>query len=740
MKNNSFSSIARIFPVSVLTLCLTTVFFAQTNQLDKTRPKYPAGTRGGNSELREASPADKMSPELQVLSEQFTPTRGGEVGARENGIGGYTARQLREIFGIEGDSDNPVVNLNMEVSPGTKNEELTKAGAKIYLRKGNLIYANANVSSLSALSKIGSVKRIGLLKPMNIPKPPASQTAPSFDFPSRGGDQKTLLKNNFNKQGLTGKGVIIGIIDSGIDWTHPDFIRADGTSRVLFLWDVTDNSWQNSGGTIGSVPPVFGEKNERLPGTIYTNEQINNALKNKVKVNSLDKVGHGTAVAGTAAGNGRGAANGTFPADYQGVAPDADFIVVKVGDCDESVSALAAIGALWAADTAKQLKRPAVLNVSLGSQYTTHDGNTEEEKLFDGISDEINGFGIPIVVAAGNEGRLSLHAEDKFGPRRVGQIDIGSQPIEANVNQPSLLLANFSKQDDWGMVFRSTNPIFLGTDNKPASVYLYKSGGKLQVETDSPPANEAMFNQFLQTIRRTEQETNESLVMQLVEGQYVFYGFGASEKVLNGRFDLYLPGQAGASFGLGTEKRYMISSPGNAAKVITVGSSDFRSEWENADGQISRFNLREGEVSDYSNPGPRRDGLTKPEIVAPGRYTVASLSKFSIPENGGCKSSMVAGVDQRKIFITKSTNHLAWSGTSAATPFVTGVIALMLQKNPNLTPDKIKQILTKTASGRSVRGQAVNNERLGFGNIEPEAAIKNTPLVAPKKAVIRKRR
>jgi subtilisin family serine protease len=708
---------------------LTTVALAQTLPLDKNPPKYPAETRGENSGSQKSSSLEKLAPELQILSEQFTPTRGGQTDvSKVNGIGGYTLQQLREIFGIADVAGNPVINLVVEVTAKTKIEDLKKAGAKIYFRLGTLVYLSASVSALPNLSSIGDVNRIGLLKSMNIPKPPASQTTPIFDFPSRGNEQKPLLKNQFNKQGLTGKGVIVGIIDSGIDWTHPDFIRADGTSRVLLLWDITDNSWESSGGKIGSAPPAFSENDERLPGTLYTNEQINAALKNKEKVNSLDKVGHGTAVAGTAAGNGRGASDETMVDDYRGIAPDADLIVVKVGDCENSVSALAAIGAYWTANTAKILKRPAVINLSLGSHYTAHDGNSEEEQLLDRISDSVKGFGIPVVVAAGNEGRLSLHAGSSFGSRRPGQVDIASQPIDAVVNQPSLLLATFDRQDDWGLVFRSSNSVFLGSDGKPASIYLSKSNGNFRIETDASLANEEQFKQFLQTVRQTNQSTTDSLMLQLIAGQYVFYGFGASSAVSNGRFDLYLLSQDGASFGLGTEKRFMVSSPGNAAKVITVGSSDFRSEWENSSGQTSRFNLREGEVSDYSSPGPRRDGLTKPEIVAPGRYTIASLSKFSIPENGGCKGSMVADSDQRKIFITKSKNHLAWSGTSAATPFVTGVIALMLQKNPNLKADQIKQILIKTASGRAKNDQAVNDERLGYGNIEPETTLKNVPF------------
>ena len=714
--------------------------FAQNNQLERKPPKYPSVGRGGNSVIQESSASDKLAPELRVLVGQFTRTRGGGE-TIENGIGGYTPQQLKEIFDVKSDTRNPQVNIAIEVSPQTTNDELKSAGASVYFRLGDTVYARADPSALENLSKIGAVKTIGLLKSLNVPPQPPAQTKPSFDFPSRGGSETPMPMpvNIFNRQNLTGKDVVVGVIDSGIDWTHLDFIRPDGTSRVLLLWDLTDNSWRESNGRIGTAPPVLGEKNEQLPGTVYTNQQINAALKGTGQVNSLDKIGHGTAVAGTAAGNGRAAGDEISSAAYRGIAPEADLIVVKVGDCESSISSLAPIGAYWAAVQAKELKRPVVLNLSLGSQFSLHDGSSEEEKLLDFISDSVKGLGVPVVVAAGNEGRSNFHAAGRFGPKREGQVDIQSQPIEAAVNQPAVLLGNFSAKDDWGFYFKSTNPIFRDANGKPVGFYFFNQNGKIQFDSETEPADKENVRQFLQTFKFETDGTNDKIVLQLPVGQYLFYGFGATADVKNGRFDLYLPDAGGAGFGEGAEKRFMVSSPGNAANVITVGSFDFRSQWENNGGSISRFNLPDGEISDYSNPGPRRDGMTKPEIVAPGRYTIASLSKFSLPENGGCKASLVSAGDSEKIFVTKSGKHVAWAGTSASTPFVAGVVALMLQKNPNLKADEIKRILVKTASGRTINGRAVNDERLGYGKIEPEAAIKNV-LPATKKAAPKRTR
>jgi len=727
----------RALAAKVLIICLAACVWGQSLPLDRRPPKYPAGERGEGPDAREPSSADKLAPELQVLSEQFAPTRGGEAGAREDGVGGYTAKQLGEIFGIEGATDNPLVHIVVEVTPQTKAEDLRRAGAKVYFRLGSTVYARAPVSALSALSRSAAVKRVGLLKPLGMPAPPPSRDAPMFDFPARGGEEP-VAPGEFDRQRLTGEGVIVGVVDSGIDWTHPDFIRADGTTRVLLLWDLTDDSWRVSAGTVGTSPPTLGEGAEPLPGTVYTAAQLNAALKGQGRVNSTDKVGHGTAVAGTAAGSGRGAA-GALSSVYQGVAPGADLIVVKVGDCEKSVSVLAAVGAYWAAAQARQLKRSAVINLSLGSHYNAHDGGSEEERLLDAIADAAGGLGVPVVVAAGNEGRQSLHAGGRFGPRRPEQVDVASQPIEANLSQPSLLLGSFAARDDWGLFFRGTNRLFLGRDGKPVGVFVHKTDGKVRIETEAPVADEASFKQFLQSTRPAGQGASDTLVMQLPAGQYLFFGFGATANVPDGRFSLYLPDADGGSFGLGAEKRHMVSSPGNASGVITVGSIDFRSEWENEVGRISRFNLSAGEISDYSSPGPRRDGLTKPEVVAPGRYTLAALSRFSAPENGGCKGSMVADEGQRKTFVTRGGSHLAWSGTSAAAPFVTGLVALMLQKNPNLKAEQIKQILIKTASGRTTDGRAVNDERLGYGRVEPAAALRAVPPASRPRPATRRR-
>lgn len=708
--------------------------------LDRSRPKIPDIRIGRGPGSRGANDLDKLAPGLRALYDQFTPSRGGEPrGADETGVEGYTSSQLSDYFGIASGDMNPTVTVSVHFNTTADIEALKKTGAAVIARTGQMVYAVASISQLGNLSGMSSVYSIGVFNAMHTPSPILEETPPRFELPGRGGSPKAAVTKpaaiQFNKQGLTGKGVIIGVIDTGIDWRHEDFIRPDGTSRILAIWDPYDNSYQNSNGATGSKPPVYLESKKTWLGTVYTNDQINAALKGTGAVNSFDKFGHGTAVAGTAASNGRATANGIPGGTYDGVAPDADLLVVKASDCGSFLS-YAELTAEWMTNTATALKRPVVINMSFGSQFSSHDGTTEGERFID----QLTGPGKPgraITVSAGNDARYSLHASGKFGAKRAGQEDNIGQAIELYVKQPTTIMAAFDSGDDWGIVFRSNNEIFQGADGKQTPIYLFRNAGTVAYKTGNTLKHPEQFDAFMKLIDTAFADKNRKtdlVQMQLPAGNYILWGFGASANVPNGKVDIYSVESAYANkaiFGIGTEKTGMVSSPGNAKNAITVGSYDFRDTWENLTGETAFYNLTLGGPSAYSSPGFRRDGLVKPDINSPARYTISSLSQFSKPVNGGCKDSMAAG-DEKEI--TRDGFHIAWQGTSASSPFTAGVIALMLQKNPMLDAEQIRQILRKTARKDGAVG-AVPNAVWGWGMIDPAAAIIATPRAGVKKPV-----
>lgn len=746
-----------------LTIKITTIFiliFALTSgrflivsaqQTQITPPKYPNVELGrGSGSKSGAGETEKLTPELRMLYAQYR--KSGGKGASGSPIEiKFNDAQLKEIFGIkDAGNANPLIAVAVTTKTDAHLAALKSAGMKVYMRQGNVVYGEAAITNLANIAGDKSVSQIAAAKSAKTPDLPSETAPPVMNAPnSKGGasasntaapPKKTPLANEFNKGAMTGKGVIVGVIDSGIDWRHRDFIKPDGTSRITAIWDLFDDSFAQSGGKIGTSPPTLIAGGDALPGTIYTNAQINAALKGNGKVNTRDNQGHGTATAGTAAGNG-----GSAGAAFAGVAPEADLMIVKASDCGGFVDAYI-FGAKWIVNTARELKRPVVVNQSFGGHFTAHNGTEQEEQFLNSLT----GKGIPGViftVSAGNEGQFSMHASGQFGPRREGQADISSRPLSVTIPEDragqsgSVLLGVFDSRDEWGAIVQPIGvPALTDKNGKPISFSLFKIDGELRYLLDEGVAKPDWFDAYLVEILGNSKfgDKNDTLAVGLPPGAYRIWGFGASAKVVNGNFDFYAPNFRAVDFGMGTTKTGMIGSPGNAANAITVAAYNFRNNWRNTVGGETRFNFNLGEIADYSSPGGKRaDGVYKPDIAAPANYTISPLAATADLNSQSCEGeSMAASLG--KSYLTADGTHIAWNGTSASSPFTAGVIALMLQKNPNLDAEQVRQILIKTAkSGGSVG--AVPNPNWGYGMLDAAAALQATPLAkaAPKPPVKR---
>jgi len=700
------------------------------------RPKYPEDLNGGRGRKRGLEARGKLSPELAILFDQYVGSRGG--GRPQLG---FDAEQARELFNIGGGGSNPNVGVSIRVAATADLGDLKRHGVKVYLREGDLVLADVPVRSLERLAGEKSVQSVSATKAAQAPPMPSPEGWPSFTLfgerrPARGAAPavKTSTASPLVR-GLTGKGVIIGIVDTGIDWRHEDFISHDGTSRILHLWDMTDDSFESSGGRVGTRPPAIREGGATGPGTLYTGRQITDALRGAGTVNSADDFGHGTAAAGTAAGNGLATAHGVPAGSYAGVAPEADLLVVKAGACgsfDDSYL----LGTYWIAHTAKQLGRPVVINHSLGGHFSAHDGGEPAEQLLNRLAGA-GKPGVAITVAAGNEGRYSLHGGGSFGPRRPGQADVNGSQLEVSVSpqrtrERTWLNGYFDRRDDWGLVVRGSGTFLVDQIGRPFNLFIYKIDDEIRVQLQDgvkePDYLKELSDVILEKTRLAgPDEKVDRLWVPLPPGNYVVWGFGPTANVVSGHFDLYLPFYRQGSFTIGAAKRMMVSSPGNAAGAITVGSYDFRPAWENQQGGQTIYNLRLDAISDYSNPGGELPGgVFKPEIAAPARYTISSMSAAAGPDSSGCGGANM-GASAGWGAVTRDGKHMAWSGTSAAAPFTAGVIALMFQKNPRLDAGQIKEILIRTAKrgGRFVG--PVPNAEWGYGKLDPARALAATP-------------
>lgn len=463
----------------------------------------------------------------------------------------------------------------------------------------------------------------------------------------------TSVRNSSNYD-LTGEGVIIGIIDSGIDYTHPDFIEENGDSRILYMWDQTTTDEKN-------FPPK-GFTN----GSEYTNEEINNALKSSNPyeiVPEVDIVGHGTAVAGIAAGNGR-SSNGR----NMGIAPKASLIVVKLGEkgypsfarTTEFMRALKYI-----IDKATMLKMPVTINISYGTNDGPHNGKSLFETFIDDMAEM---WKTSIVVASGNEGDAAHHYEGKINTGEMQEVTFfyaGAFP-----SFYVTLWKNFVDSFTVELVLpggQSTGEILyqdLTRAYKIADISILVTYGEPQ-----------FYNSFQEVFFQINSSSGTPPVG-------IFTIRIRANQIVDGKYNIYLPTIEEVS----RETAFTFPSadttltlPSTAQNVITVGGYD------SSRGIISNFSGRGYTINIV---------YTKPDLVAPSVGIVTTKS------GGG---------------------YTTFSGTSVAAPFVTGAAALMMQwgiiqlNDPFLYGERIKAYLKSGASRFSI--MTYPNNSWGYGSL-----------------------
>lgn len=510
----------------------------------------------------------------------------------------------------------------------------------IHSRKGTICTASLTLNDMHLLDQLTKDPRINHI---NYP----ATLSLSNDVAAA----RTNLPVYRKKSNNTGKGVIIGIIDSGIDASHPSF-----SGRIHCIWDQTA-----SNGTQISVPY----------GTLYDNQNQFSS--------SIDSVGHGTHVAGIAAGN---------DGQYGGVAPEATLVIVKSNlNTDHIID-----GIRFIFEFAGKLNMPAVINLSIEGHDGAHDG-TDELSI---AIDQESGEGRIIIAAAGNKGGKHIHAEAKIAPNSCDKIEFN---VIGDINNLKL--------QGW---YSGSTPLEIGLQDNNGNVTnlhavqsIYSThtlpGGTVSITTSLPIANSNGDHQFILSITPVVgtafiQTGNWSVVFKNPNNQDVCVDLWVAN-------DNHFPAKADASFiGKHALDSKKIGTPGCASSAITVGSYTTRNSWATPGGPMSPKGSSEGEVSKFSSPGPRRTDGSKPDVLAPGEFIVSAKSS-NAPNNLVCNINSLWTVD---------------CGTSMAAPFITGITALLLQRNPKLDPAKLKTLLRSACKHNA--SSIKNNLQSGSGMID----------------------
>ncbi len=456
---------------------------------------------------------------------------------------------------------------------------------------------------------------------------------------------------------LLGRGTIAAVIDSGIDYTHVDFRHADGTTRILSLWDQTLE---------GTPPDGF------LEGAEFTAEQINAALNEPrpyTVVPSRDNLGHGTAVTGIAAGNGQASGE-----DNRGVAPQADLLIVKVGQKGSDIFAQSTEimrAVKYVIDRARAFGRPVAVNLSFGMNNGAHDGQSLFEEYLTAMSSEWKSV---LVVPTGNEGAAGHHYEGVVTAERSEEIVFFTA---SGIERFYLTL--------W-KDFTDTFAVELVLPN----------GSSAGVVTAEDRRKQIRLGNLLITILY-EQPTRYSVRQEIFFQVQAVTGTIAAGawllrilpvRIVNGVFHVWLPTleevTAKTYFSNPTVTNTM-TLPATARKVIRVAG----------------YNDRIGSIAPFSGVGHRDDKEQMPDVAAPAVNILA-------PRVGG-------GYD-------------AFTGTSFAAPFVTGSALLLMEwaivngNAPFFYGERIRAYLRSGAS-RST-GLRYPNPTFGYGRLCLESTLK----------------
>jgi subtilisin family serine protease len=439
--------------------------------------------------------------------------------------------------------------------------------------------------------------------------------------------------------GRSGKGVALAVIDTGVDPKHRDFQSSTGESALeALIWVPADAP------TMPGKAITFGRK--AIDTALAKGEELPGDLN-----------GHGTHCTSIAAGTGASSAG-----RFAGVATGSDLFAVGMASLDNA-SVLVGIQEVL------QLvgDRPAVFSLSLATHYGSHDGNDPLEVEIDALS----GPGRIFVVAAGNDADKQIHWRGELrealcipfeltDPTAQGLVVYvaGTAAVEATLVLPT------------GETIEASNSDPLETDCGTVSVTM--SGHLPQ---------DAM--QIFVAIYNAEEESSWELRLSAASGgARSVHAWGIATSPHRQKRIFTVP-----------EISHTVAIPGTARRAITVGSFVSKTTFESEDGAHDDPDIGAGEPSLFSGRGPTRDGRDKPDLLAPGQYVTAALSSTC---------DFAKNKEEYKCIRHPTEGYVTMDGTSMATPFVAGAIALALEDEPSLTPEEIKARIQRAAAAEGV--------------------------------------
>ena len=474
-----------------------------------------------------------------------------------------------------------------------------------------------------------------------------------------------ILPLQTEETALFGEGILVAVIDSGVDYFHPDFRHEDGSTRIAALWDQTAglmDAKQRSGGDRPGPPEGF------VRGIEYSSEEINEALNAEGReeayaiVPERDVTGHGTQVLGIAAGNGR-ASGGRF----RGVAPDSTIIVVKMENArrDGFPRTTELMQALeYVMRKAEELGMPVAVNLSFGNVYGPHRGTSLLETYIDMLAERGRSV---IVAGTGNEGNTGGHVSGRLSAGEEKEIEFLINDFEPSMNLQ--IWKNYA--DVYRITVIHPNGSIAGPFGQEIGTSRYRLGStELLVYYGEPGPYQIQQEIFI-----------EFIPMETYLDSGIWRVVLTPQHIVTGEYHLWMPDVKARNVGtrfLQPTSGATLTIPSTASSVIAVGAYD----------------ARQNVFASFSGRGwPGETFGVRPDLAAPG------VAITTTAPGGG---------------------YVSVTGTSFAAPFVTGAAALLMQwgivrgNDPYLYGEKVRAYLRRGA--RQIPGfEQWPNDQMGYG-------------------------
>lgn len=636
---------------------------------------------------------DKMSSYLRRLTMEQT-------------LNGKTKRVAK--------AESPITTVLLKTSHTGKHEELHQAGCRILHSWGNIHAVVIPIKQLQQLASMPEVLRIEANEPCMLTNDTTAhitnvQHNPLYPIVNRDTNGNLINSDVRTEYGLTGKGVVVGVEDIGFDLTHPSYLSpTTGECRVRALWDQLDQT----------------EDGEEMPvGRKFSTPQ---QIATKQHTADAHLSSHGTHTSNTAAGSGLEGLH--QQSIYGGMAPEADICLVSniVSTNKEVVpeekhplytTATDLLGFQYIFDYATSVDKPCVINFSEGQHQ-----DLDENQLYNEVLKEMVGPGRILCSSAGNEGQNGSYIHKEQGMNKAGAF-LTSKSTQAyytlRSDSPANIKLTFYNADgksaEWNsdaeLLKNNPDSLFTDTVDIAGSLCTIMYICYPTCFDESKLATELLIID-MNNYRIGSGNRSISLQVTGINNDIEVFASGSGYFTTNNR-DLSLNDYT---------LDHNVLFPGSAEDVICVGNSSYRTSFLNVDGNwLTLFGTdkQDGMLSQYSSTGPSMEGLTKPDVSAPGMNVISALSSWYND------ASRERDNDRVSLFQHNGRTYGWWaeSGTSMSSPVVTGIIALWLEMCPTLSPDDVKTIFEHTCT-HPVLATSWPNNQYGYGNIDALAGAR----------------